>query len=282
MFCDKQLSTVFRRKHVASIEPQAERSDVRPESPGRRREFLAAALRAEFRIRDIATMAIGKAEVHTLAGRMVEFAGRDIVAHHVPAIIGEPQFAGLRVPGQPYRIAHARRKDLAPAAIDVDSNDLREAGLVTYITGCTDRDVQHTVRTETDVPPAVVRVGGQIDIEDFALWHRVEMILGVAVTEDTVDFGHVQVAIVKRDTVRRIHAIEYLDRARGAIVILDDRIDRTAPARRDEQRAPVAQHQRSSFGRIRVNLDCESGRQPNVVERSNGKRRAQRAKHQQD
>jgi hypothetical protein len=38
---------------------------------------------------------------------MVELVGRDVVAHHVAAVVGEPELARARIPVEADRVAHS-------------------------------------------------------------------------------------------------------------------------------------------------------------------------------
>jgi len=57
-------------------------------------------------------MNVGKAEVAARRRCIVQFIGRKIVPQPIAAVVGEPQFAGLRVPVEPHRISHALGKYL--------------------------------------------------------------------------------------------------------------------------------------------------------------------------
>ena len=57
------------------------------------------------------------------AGRVVELAWRNVVAHAVDLIVGEPQVAGPRVEVLADRVADAARKDLAVLAVAIHAND---------------------------------------------------------------------------------------------------------------------------------------------------------------
>src|SRR5258706_8667748 len=61
---DEDGAAVFLGELGAGVEAHAERGDVRPELLRGRRELLARALPAEFRIGHVAAMAIGEAEIH--------------------------------------------------------------------------------------------------------------------------------------------------------------------------------------------------------------------------
>src|SRR5204863_9289551 len=82
----------------SGIEAHAERSDVRAELLRGRLEFRAIAAAAEFRVGQVALVAVRKAEMHPGARRVVQFVRRQVVAQPVAAVVGEPEFARARMP----------------------------------------------------------------------------------------------------------------------------------------------------------------------------------------
>ena len=57
-----------------------------------------------------AAVAVGVAEVQTGLRGVVQFVGRHVVAHQVAAVVGEPEFAGGRVPVKPTVLRTPRAK----------------------------------------------------------------------------------------------------------------------------------------------------------------------------
>src|SRR3989304_7805947 len=63
-----------------------------------RGKLLRVSSLAIIRVRYPLSMEIGKAEVHTYSRGVIQFIRRDIVAKHIPAVIGKPEFFCKRVP----------------------------------------------------------------------------------------------------------------------------------------------------------------------------------------
>src|SRR5689334_22778604 len=89
----------------------------------RRRELGAWVLGPELGIGRVALMAVRIAEVESRFGRIVKLVSRHVIAHHVPAMLVEPQIAGAGIPVESDRVADASRIDLIVAAIWADSGD---------------------------------------------------------------------------------------------------------------------------------------------------------------
>ena len=67
------------------------------------------------------------------AGRMVDFAGRNVVTHAVDLVVGEPEVAGSRVEVLADRVADAARKDLAVLAVAIHADDAADAPFAVLI-----------------------------------------------------------------------------------------------------------------------------------------------------
>src|SRR6185295_10348392 len=138
------------------VEAHGERSNMRTQFLDRRNRRGTAAELAELRVRHIAAMAIRIAIVVADLVQAIELAVGHVVAHLVPAVVGEPELAGARLPGEADGVAHTLRDGLATAAIRIHAQDLRVAlrTFVADVAGGADRHVQLAVRSERDVAPA--------------------------------------------------------------------------------------------------------------------------------
>src|ERR1700730_15739489 len=115
VFGDQDRVLVLGGKLVAGIELHAERSHMRAEIEHRRGEFRTFVTHREFRIRQVALMAIGIAEVLADLGDHVELVARQIVADPVARVLGEPVFAGARIYVAAAAVANAERPDFSVA-----------------------------------------------------------------------------------------------------------------------------------------------------------------------
>src|ERR1700722_18383139 len=86
---DDDLVLIARGEHLAGVEAHAERSRVRAHQADRRDELAARMAPAEFRIRNIALVAIGRAEALADLGDAVELVVRDVFGQPVAAVVGE-------------------------------------------------------------------------------------------------------------------------------------------------------------------------------------------------
>ena len=66
------------------------------------------------RVRRVAAVAVGEAEVEARLWRAQQFVGRHIVSHVVAPVLGEPQLARLRMPVEADGVADAAREDFEP------------------------------------------------------------------------------------------------------------------------------------------------------------------------
>ena len=111
----------------------------------------------------------------------VEFVVRHVVAEHVAAVVGEPQLARHRMPGEPDAVAHTFCEDLRAGTIGLHSDDRgRHRRRRADVARRTDRHVQHVVRAEGDVLPGVagVRVR-QVGADRDRRGRRVEVLFDV-------------------------------------------------------------------------------------------------------
>ena len=276
MLGDKYPVAVLGREHRAGVEAQPVWRDVPPLVQCRGTELTACAPRPVFRIGRIALMAEGKAEVKSGFRRVIQFAGRQVIAHHVAAVIVEPQLLRCRIPIEANGVAHAARKHLKLTAIRFESVD----GGVHIRIRCADvarradRHVEPAIRTEGDELPAVMAVPGQFVEYDDWLWRGLQIGFDLIEAQDAADFGHVQRTIANGYTVRRVQAPgDGDDLVHLAVPIcIHQRMDRAFRARAHEHRAPGAQRQRARvFDALRIDLDLEAGRQPEALDGRGGR-----------
>src|SRR5262245_56864114 len=138
-------------------------------------------------------MTIRKPKVHAFSGRVVQFVGRNIVAHLVASVIGKPQFFRLRMPIESDAIPNTHRKYFKPRAVGLNPVNYT----VTFIrsadvAGGTDRNVKHSVGTESDKLPAVMPVARKFIVHDNRLWRILKLRFNVVVTRDPENFRHVE------------------------------------------------------------------------------------------
>ena len=124
MLGDEHLVAVLGRKLRAGVEPHAERGDVRPQVLRGRDELAACVLRTELGIACRPAVAVRIAEVLAADRDPVQFVGRLVVAQHVAAVVGEPQFVRARMPVEADGVAHAPRDDLEGAAVGIHPPDV--------------------------------------------------------------------------------------------------------------------------------------------------------------
>src|SRR6266511_205730 len=107
MLGDDRRVLVAGRKHVAGVEREANRRHVGAKLLDGRLSRRTRALRAELGIRHVALMAVWKAEVQAGLVRHIELVVRHVVAEHVAAVVGKPQFVRRRMPGKADAVADA-------------------------------------------------------------------------------------------------------------------------------------------------------------------------------
>src|ERR1700733_3681256 len=124
---EEDVVPVLSRETVPGVELHAQHPHVRPDVQGRRCELAALVAHGVFRIRNVALVTIGIAEVLTVLDQVVELVGRDVVAHPVARILGEPELAGSRIDVAADAVALAERSHLRQALVRVDVAILRRA-----------------------------------------------------------------------------------------------------------------------------------------------------------
>src|SRR6185312_16641299 len=105
------------------IELHAERSHVGAELEYRRGEFRALVTHREFRIRDVAFVAIRIAEMFAHPRDHVELVARRVVAQPVARILGKPVFPRTWIDIATDAVADAERDQLGIAGLGIDAAD---------------------------------------------------------------------------------------------------------------------------------------------------------------
>lgn len=226
------------------------------------------------RIRDAVAVDEGVAEVQAGLRRAVQLVGRHVVAEVVAAVVGEPEVAGRGVPGEADRVADAVGEDLAVAAVGIQAGEARvdrviaEADVARRANG----HVELPVGTEVDELPAVMAVGREVVADDDRCGRIVEVGLDVVVACDPRILSDVEVAVMHRDTVRRVETVGDDDDALAAAVavLVADGPDAVVGAGADEDRALRAERQRAGVGDLGVDLDGEAGRHLQVARSLSG------------
>ena len=213
-------------------------------------------------------------EAEALAGarRMVQFARRDIVAHAVDLVVGEPEVAGPRIEILADGVPDAGREDLAVLAVAVDADDAADpvlhvlVGLLgrRNVEGLAERDVELVVRPDIADARRVVEgflVGGdQIALLDHVPDRHVRALveeLGRREHHHPVLLGDVEEAVLgEADAVRddevdgRREPLHFVGDA-VLVAVRDD--PHVVLARADENRDPL----RADSHMAGVRNDCE-------------------------
>jgi len=117
---------VFLREHGAGVKAHSQRCRVRSQPRDRRGELIAAVAPTELRVEDIATAAMGKAEiVLPEVSQPVEFVLGKILGQPVALVFGKIELLQHRVPVHADDLACAARHDLRPTAVEIDAANLR-------------------------------------------------------------------------------------------------------------------------------------------------------------
>ncbi len=266
---DEDVVLVLGREHLARVEAHADRRDVRAELERRRRELLARAVLAELGIERVALVAVGVAEVLSLARRHVQRVVRRVVAQPVASMVGEPELSGLRMKIEADRVAHALHIGLGDARLGIDTRNRRlEIRRHDDVARRADVVVELAVGSEREELPEMAWLVLWIEAvdDDLGRGRIVELVLDAVVARDAMVLGDVQRALAEDDTVRRLHALEQgLHFALAAAV--DDRVNLFQLASADEHRALVAEGHGTRAGRaLGPDLDLESGRDLELVD----------------
>ena len=227
---------------------------------------------AELRIGDAVGVTIRKAEIGALftARQPIEFILRNVVAHIVSAIVGEPERPGGRMPVKADGIAHAARDHLHTAAGEIVAANIAVDVWIDLadVAGCTDGDVELAVRAESGIAPTVMTVGRQIELlGNIDPLRPIEPCLDVVETIDAIDRGHVERPILHGEAVGAGECLR--DGADLTFAVLaGDRINTARARRADKDRALGAEQQRSRAGQSRLpDFDLETRWQLEAIDR---------------
>src|SRR3984893_379142 len=90
---------------------------------------------------DVAAAVPGKTEIKAGRGRAVQFLRRNVVAHPIDLIVGEPQDPVFRIEIHAHRITNAACEDFAAGAIRVHADNAADSPFVELIHLCFRRHV---------------------------------------------------------------------------------------------------------------------------------------------
>ena len=211
--------------------------------------------------------------------RPVQFVRREVVPHHVAAVVGKPEFRGTRVPVEPDGVPHPRREHLKSGSVRPHPQDrgVARVGPSADVARSPHRDVEHPVGSEPDEFPAVVFVLREVFIDDDRLGRGLQPRFDPVVPQDPVDLRDVERTPAKR------HAV-------GPAQVPGDRDDPVGSFRRipgedgiylpglgaDEERPPFPERHGPGIGDLGVRCDPEARRKLDVAEatfrRASGRR----------
>ncbi len=203
----------------------------------------------------------------------IEFAGRYVVAHHIAAIFGKPQFTGDRMPVESDGIPDTRCKNFRAGAgfVHIQPGDgcKNRVFRFTIVAGSAYGNVQFPVGAECDVFPAVVRFGGVFVVNGdrlrtgrFAFCQRIDTFFDVIVSQNAIHLGHVQCAVVQCDPVWLVQFFGNRKDLVGLIITIGiaQGINTAFFPRANEKCTPFAQAQGAGiFNTFRIHADLETG-----------------------
>ena len=197
MLRNEDVVAILGREAAAGVEAHTERYVV-----------ATRVARAELRIRNVAGMAERIAEMRVGRGDAVEFVVGYVVAHHVAAVVGEPQLVRLRMPVKADRVADASRDQFQITAISVHAH---QVGVTVFIraadvAGCAHWHVQLAIGAEGDEFPAVMRLCGQLVVDDYGLRRVVETLVDAIEPYDARHGRHIQAAVTPGHPHRQLQA----------------------------------------------------------------------------
>ncbi|MCY1408830.1 hypothetical protein D9M71_241600 [compost metagenome] len=280
MLGDEQVVAVFGRELLAGVEAHAEGGDMRAELGHRRREG-GAGFRGEFRVGDVPGMAVRIAEVLAVARYPVQLVVGQVVAEHVAAVVGEPEFLRLRMPGKTDRVAHPVGHHLAAAAIDVHALQIGVARAfgTADVARRADRHIELAVRAEGDELPAVVGFAREFGRQRFGLRRLIQMRLDVAQDDNPADRRDVQIAVAEGDTDGHLQVI---GNHSHTAAIRRQRIHLSRFAAQEQCAALAPGHGSRAWHLVAEDLDAEAIRQLDVFERRGAMRRTGKTGQQCD
>src|SRR3954464_9128706 len=101
---------------------------MRPDLRSRGRRLAARPPFAEFRVDDLAPVAVREPEVEARAAGVVELVLGLLLAQPVALVLGEPEILRARIPVEADDLADTPRERLEPAAVQVHADELCVGG----------------------------------------------------------------------------------------------------------------------------------------------------------
>ena len=214
MFGNEYLSTVFRREHATGVKPQAQGGRVGGQFPCRWMKFSFRCLVAEYGVGDIFSVKEGEPEMPACRRGVVQLVRGKIVPQPVPAVVGEPQFAGLRVPVKPHGISHALGEHLEARAVRIHAHDGGKAAILlpADIAGSPHGNIEFFIGTETDKFPPVMAMGGKAVVHHGIGGAGRQVVDNVIEPDDPVNLRHKKVAVLEGHTVGHAQPLGQDDR----------------------------------------------------------------------
>ena len=244
--------------------------------------------RAMNRIRKIAAVEIGIAEVLPRLRRKIQLAVGNIVAHQVAPGVIEVHRLARGVPVEAQRIPHAQRKGFKPRAIGVDALQRAEQGIVlllrrvAIVAGHPDIEIKLAVRAEVQILPAVHLLLRQRVDHHHRLRRRVQRVFDILKLHDPADLRHVQRAILEGHAIGPPEFLRNHHRAVCLVVAvrIRYRIDISRALGAHKERSLVPQrHGTGARHVVGIHADGKAGRQGDFLQRKlrrNGRRNRQR------
>ena len=151
-------------------------------------------------------MNVGIAVVGAGPGHAVYLFGWQIIPQPVPAVIGEPEFAGFRVPGHTDGITYAGCVQGCLTGLRVHTQNAGEARVFGFadVAGGAYRNVQEAVGTDRQVFPAVMPFVRKVVCHNFRFGIVTKGVFNRAIPEDPVQRAHVQVAADQRQAAGQL------------------------------------------------------------------------------
>ena len=143
-------------------------------------------------IRNIAAMTLREPEIHSGVRRNVQFIWRNVIAHAVTAIVGEPQLLCQRIPIESDAVAYSSREYLEATAVGLHPR-YRRVRIRNFanIAGCANIYIEHSIRAKRDELPTVMCVRGKPRVNDLRCRRILQLRFDIVETHDAVQFGDV-------------------------------------------------------------------------------------------
>ena len=270
MLSHERVTPVLLRKLLARVERDPERRGVRLKGKHREGDLLRRGFVRPVRMPRVPAGVIGEPEMHPGLGRGVELARRLIVAHVVGTVVGEMEDPCGRVEAEPDGVADAVGEGLHIAAVGIHPQDSPLRLLeIADVAGYADGHIEHPIRAETDVAPAVVHLVGQAIEDDLGL--GLDRTVGRepvgSIPHDPVLLGDVEVSAVKRHAVRDLEALEQRrDGIRRTVPVPVPRpVDLAGPGADGNRPARGLPSQRAGPRHLGEDVDLEARRQVQVL-----------------